>query len=335
MLMVVMGAGASFDSAPSHPVGPGTANGFRLPLADHLFDIRPEFRHAIQSYSQIHPIVPYLRERGARSLEEVLQELYENATDHPERRKQMLALRFYIRDVIHSCSTQWLKEVDGVTNHKTLIDQLLERPMERTLLVTFNYDELIEDALLGLGFRTEHFDDYITRMTKFALYKLHGSVRWARLVKASARVTVGELIEEAARYDLQDRRAFRFYNNLGATTIDDWLAVPAIAIPVNRKSDFECPTTHLDNLRQQLPHVDKILAIGWRAKEAHFLSLLTTHLRHLRAIWVVSKGDAVTILRDLTSQLASKFESDISTQAFDNGFTSFVTGKTGRALFDL
>jgi len=63
----------------------------------------------------------------------------------------MMALRFYLRDVIDKCSMGWLKDVDGVTNHKTLVDQILERPSERTLFVTFNYDELIEDALLGLS----------------------------------------------------------------------------------------------------------------------------------------------------------------------------------------
>jgi hypothetical protein len=336
MLMVVFGAGASFDSAPSRkPIHPAL-RGYRPPLADNLFDGRQEFRAALNSYSQVQPIVPYLRERGTRSLEEVLQELYENTENHPGRARQMLALRFYIRDVISECSKGWLKDVDGVTNHKTLVDQILERPSERTLLVTFNYDELIEDALLGLGFRTEYFQDYITRLSQFALYKLHGSIGWARLVKPSKPIPYRELIDEATNHNPHEKTGFRMYDNPNVATIDDWLAIPAITVPVYKKSSFECPAEHLDNLVSYLPRVDKILAIGWRAKEAHFMSLLTQYLRHLRAIWVVSKDDANTILRDLTDLLSSKFTPHaVSTQAFEHGFTSFVTTKAGRALLNM
>lgn len=54
----------------------------------------------------------------------------------------------------------------------------------------------------------------------------------------------------------------------------------------------------------------------------------------LEVVWVVSKNDANTILRDLTNQLSSKFiPRDVSTQAFEDGFTNFVTTKAGRALF--
>jgi SIR2-like domain len=304
MLMVVFGAGASFDSAPSRKPIARTIRGYRPPLADNLFDGREEFRTALNTYWQIQPIVPYLRDRGTRSLEEVLQELYENTENHPQRSRQMMALRFYIRDVIDKCSMGWLKDVDGVTNQKTLVDQILEWPSERTLFVTFNYDELIEDALLGLGFRAQCFEDYITRLSQFALYKLHGSIRWARLVKPSAPISQSELIDEAMNHNPHEKTGFRIYDNPAATTIDDWLAIPAITVPVYKKSSFECPVDHLNNLVDYLPRVDKILAIGWRAKEAHFMSLLTQHLRHLRAIWVVSNDDANTILRDLTEQLS-------------------------------
>jgi hypothetical protein len=340
MLMVVFGAGASFDSAPSRkPIAP-TIQGHRPPLADNLFDGREEFRGALNNYWQIQPIVPYLRERGTKSLEEVLQELYENTENHPQRSRQMMALRFYIRDVIDMCSKGWLKDIDGVTNHKTLVDQILERPSERTLFVTFNYDELIENALLSLGFRTEYFEDYVTRLSQFGLYKLHGSIRWARLVKPvfkpSSPIQLSQLIDDATSHSLDQKDAFRIYQNLRVTTIDDWLAIPAIMVPIYKKSSFECPREHLNNLINYLPHVDKILAIGWRAKEAHFMSLLTQHLRNLRAIWVVSKNDANTILRDLTDQLSSKFAPrNVSTAAFEEGFTNFVTAKAGGALFGM
>lgn len=56
--------------------------------------------------------------------------------------------------------------------------------------------------------------------------------------------------------------------------------VPAIAIPVQTKTDdtFDWPDSHRAYLKQLLPQVTKILIIGWRRKEAHFLNLLREKL---------------------------------------------------------
>jgi hypothetical protein len=50
--------------------------------------------------------------------------------------------------------------------------------------------------------------------------------------------------------------------------------VPAIAIPVETKTEFECPESHLDCLREMVDSVTKLLIIGWRGAENHFLRLL-------------------------------------------------------------
>ena len=49
---------------------------------------------------------------------------------------------------------------------------------------------------------------------------------------------------------------------------------PAIAIPLREKSKFECPAEHLAQFASLIPKVTKLLTIGWRAAENHFLSLL-------------------------------------------------------------
>jgi hypothetical protein len=43
MLMIIFGAGASYDSAPYHPPLSGTITPNRPPLADELFSNREEF----------------------------------------------------------------------------------------------------------------------------------------------------------------------------------------------------------------------------------------------------------------------------------------------------
>ncbi|MGI8412829.1 MAG: hypothetical protein ACR2QA_10140 [Solirubrobacteraceae bacterium] len=52
------------------------------------------------------------------------------------------------------------------------------------------------------------------------------------------------------------------------------LMVPALAIPMEAKTDFECPQSHLAALRSDLPAVRRLLIVGWRAAEPHVVDLL-------------------------------------------------------------
>jgi hypothetical protein len=51
---------------------------------------------------------------------------------------------------------------------------------------------------------------------------------------------------------------------------------PAVAIPTATKTDstFECPVHHLGHLAALIPSVSKLLTIGWRGEEQHFLQML-------------------------------------------------------------
>lgn len=76
MLMVVLGAGASYDSVPSYPsrVGGYASMSERLPLAKDLFDNRPEFSDVMQRFPRCQPIVPYVRNPPPdRTVEQVLE----------------------------------------------------------------------------------------------------------------------------------------------------------------------------------------------------------------------------------------------------------------------
>ena len=57
--------------------------------------------------------------------------------------------------------------------------------------------------------------------------------------------------------------------------------------PSKKKSQFECPSDHFEALRARLPRVRKVLVIGWRAMEDHFLKLLSEHLQFPLEVMVV------------------------------------------------
>ncbi len=76
MLMVIFGAGASFDSSSTYTIGtapPGASQTdrdndyYRLPLAKDLFANRPSFIEAINAFPQCKTIVPRLRDPAVTS----------------------------------------------------------------------------------------------------------------------------------------------------------------------------------------------------------------------------------------------------------------------------
>src|ERR1700756_716822 len=104
MLMVVFGAGASYDSIPALPPkkqNPGSAAGFyRPPLSNELFADREPFSTVLANYPQCHPIVPFLRHLEKSSLEEVLEELQDEAEQYPSRIQQLAAVRYYLHHLL-------------------------------------------------------------------------------------------------------------------------------------------------------------------------------------------------------------------------------------------
>ena len=164
MLLLIFGAGASYDSVPSSPPGGDYGhsgdprNQFRLPLANDLFDNRRLFAEVMWRLPQCQPVIPYLqRLTGSESdlsIEQRLAALQQEADGYPERLVQLAAIRFYLRCIIRQTEDQWVNNVimvsGGVTNHRTFLDQVehwRHACNESVCVVTFNYDTLLERAL--------------------------------------------------------------------------------------------------------------------------------------------------------------------------------------------
>jgi len=298
MLMVIFGAGASFDSCPTYPPGyqGGVYGGdppnkhFRPPLANELFENRPMFADAIQSFPQCQPIVPRLRSLRGETLEAVLEDLQAKSDSYPRGKQQLAAVRYYLQFVIRECESHWRGVQKGVTNYKSLLDEI-ERAntgKKPVCLVTFNYDTLLEDALSHFGLPIEAMDDYTKKHPFYKLFKLHGSVNWARAVDSPTKAqnpdhgfsVAKDFIERAVEIPVTQKYLFTTEHPPGS--VRGIPVFPAIAIPVETKRSFECPPTQLEELVALLREVSKILVIGWRATEAHFLALLANKLTGLR-----------------------------------------------------
>lgn len=339
MLMVVFGAGASFDSSPDYPPHVSASlEQNRLPLANRLFDNRPIFVEALDQFYQCKPIVPKLR--GCASIETVLGEIERQANNYDRGTRELAAIRCYLQRAIRECERAWRETTRGITNHLTLLREIerTRKGNEPVCLVTFNYDTLLETALGDLGLPIQTMDDYTDVSRTFQLFKLHGSVNWANEIETSLPANVNQgnpmsvlqyVINNAPVVKIAGRFVVCSASNMGVA--DGRPVFPAIAIPVERKQVFQCPGQMVDALTAQLPGVTKIIAIGWRAKEDHFLGLLKQHLRRGAYLCVIagSTKDAedtkVQICRNLPNNPPIETE-EIA------GFTDFMQSRRAEEL---
>jgi hypothetical protein len=340
MLMVIFGAGASFDSSAEFrpPSTFGVADpheSWRPPLADKLFQNQKHlFSDIVRRYPKLAPILPRLRRPHAgRSLEQQLEIFQNEASEDPERKRQLFSVRYYLYELFREISEHWLKETDGVTNYASLIDQIRRRiPSDEPIaLVTFNYDTLLDRALRAFNYQPQndleqHFDSH----PQLKLFRPHGSVEWSRLTNhlADTRLTPTHLIEQADSFELSEKYIVGFATDSHNLFNHGRPIVPAIAIPTQTKTNdtFEWPKSHRDYLAELIPSVRKILIIGWQAKEAHFLQMLNSNLTNLSHVMIVGKDapDSIRIF-DYFVQEIGKTPSPLFRFFGQSGFSHFVS----------
>jgi hypothetical protein len=358
MLMVILGAGASFDSSqayrPVYPGGGGYANfgtpvprpddggPWRPPLAKDLFLDRHHAHGSIVTrYPKLSHILPYLREpSGGRSVEEILESLQEEGKEDPESKREFASVRYYLCELLHEVTKGWLEKTNRVTNYAPLLRDILRfnRPSEPVCLVTFNYDLLLEYALFTFDFKLKPPEQHLDSHPILKLFKLHGSVNWSRVVNGQHgnRLSPQHLIGQADTIEVSDTFVLANATDVSDMYKFDDPIFPAIAIPVQTKSEeyFECPHTHLGYLGQMLDNVTKILIIGWQAREAHFLQMLKPKLPLLRQVMVVGANapDAEKVLLYFLNQIGKHILPQ-NRYVGQGGFTDFIVKQEGHDFF--
>jgi hypothetical protein len=275
MLMVVFGAGASYDvrfrpsiQQPSDPV---------IPLAAQLFD--PVYGRFAVEFPACQPLLRRLRAAGS-DVEQELEAIRTEAARQTFLARQLEAVRYYLAALIEDAEGRCLRSLpDQVTNYIDLLEDIEDwrvrtREPKKVCLVTFNYDSLLDRAcraVLGLKLNTPgayiHEGDYI-------VLKLHGSIGWREEVDSVGRELEGgdleqanQLIDLAGRYQRTGRYA------MPGQDLRGWGPLrPALAVPMVTKTgdDFACPRDHVYVLDQVIPDVSHLLVIGWRGAEGHF-----------------------------------------------------------------
>ena len=350
VLGVIFGAGASYDSASLYPaetapLGP-TGNaplGQRPPLTNDLFSDEPIQWAALRQFPEMHGLVDRIRpacRSGLLGFEEMVSQLINAAQSDDERRRrsiQMLAARFYLRELITHIQSAWLMRHGGVTTYLALLDHLesWRADARATInLYSFNYDTLLDDALIGAlpNRDARSLRSSVSRDENYRMFKLHGSVDWDRDLRVPASSTSVSSVTEAIQFlSTLDAGAelpgtiFR-----GESPRPANLRVPAIAVPAAEKAGFEMPAQDLDRLPATLAECDALLVIGWAAKDAHFRRLIKDQCAakwperpSVRHLLVIDAGQqAQTVQEDLAALIGIDPASDVdSAEHYGGGFS--------------
>jgi hypothetical protein len=296
VLLVIVGAGASFDSAAQDAGN----HEFRPPLASGLFAELPLNVRLLDRYPRAAPIVARVRlamDAGA-SLESVLEELRGEESADPRRRSQLLAIQYYLRALLAECSGVWLRSHGRVTNYAMLADVIDSCRLPSggaVLYVSFNYDTLLEagiEASNGPTFGNifSYVDD-----ADLKLFKVHGSVNWGQVV-THGTFDASTVITPSALCDLAPELAIRPEYRVETRDLEAQaglpVVIPAIAVPTQTKRNFACPDDHIEALAKALPNVRRVVCIGWRGAEEHFLKLLREGLPDQTPALVVTESRA-------------------------------------------
>jgi hypothetical protein len=287
MLLVIFGAGASFDSAT---YARGKEDTHRPPLAKDL--VSRQFDDIAAQIPSSRPVIDRLRERMATAepepLEAALATLAAESGNSAERRQQLIAFRFFLHRVIEETVGTWMELTAGFTHYLRLMNALFDwqhttgTPIR---LVTFNYDVMLEAAVTDvLHWDFGQLPRYIER-NDVRVFKLHGSTTWSRLLPTLAHVGASSIAAamELARGNgasggeimpIRPQQTVELALSSAALDNDREVTIPALAVPTTDKTDFECPDEHRRALLQDLPKVTHLLIIGWRAAEPHAVELL-------------------------------------------------------------
>lgn len=296
MLMFVFGAGASFDSDPERrdPSAASSGHNFRPPLAPGLFSPDNDLgKSAVADFPAAQPLLMRLRQATRRNedVEEVLERLASSSDVYDTTAKQLLAFRAYLARLLSQIPSKWSDECQGLTNYVTIMEQadrwnrvVHPHGEDPIACVTFNYDVLLEQAVNSVySHRLRHMDSYIAH-PDIHVFKPHGSVSWrqsagwdqpSRLMGGGGLdKAIGQASSLAWSEDYRFQVDDEYQDRDDATKV--WL--PALSIPVRRKTTFTMPQAHRDMLELDLRKVTTLVAVGWRAREQHFLKLMQDHL---------------------------------------------------------
>lgn len=347
-ILVVIGAGASFDSWPELVFKRSMDDDLRIPLANLLFEPKHTQNDLLNKY-HLMGIASALRASSRLlgnefSIENELAKINYTAIKRkdPNNLEGLFKTRFYLHSLITRLTNDTIQKTSSHTVYVDLLRQLKnwidESPDQRCVdLVVFNYDTLIEQAMETVYCFNWRVKNGINPLSAYyqgknlKIYKPHGSINWGReIVQGEGHYVYYDTDSVISNYE-----NIEFANSFQKISVDVFENyaisknfVPAIAIPFKGKTDFqECPEEMQVKMLEATKKADKLITLGWRGADEHFTKLLKENT-NIDDVYVVSPNadthlDKIFPHINLTS-IKTKFSSFVSdTSDFENLLSRF------------
>lgn len=316
--LIIFGAGASVDYI--HPRQRlTTLEKFRPPITNDLF--RKDFNDIINDFAEIGDLPGTVEGvvTSGGSLEELLSGLLLKTTQNPDRKRELIAFRFYLQRLFQEISANYGHRASN--NYSGLIG-LIKDNFKESCIVNFNYDLLLEEAL-GIG---ESIESYINGPIK--VIKVHGSCDWVHCFRPSHKIGYEDLIkpydflvenpeyidELAKNIDrgiyVRKKCIKREYKEVSSNDLIYYY--PAIALPLSHKDSFSCPGSHIVELEEAMKQADKVMIIGWKAGDDKLIGMMKQYMtKEIPATIVAGNQDDCNFIKNKFADLSFVFELEI------------------------
>lgn len=323
--LIIFGAGASFDYI--HPrQASGVLEGFKPPVTDDLF--RRNFNDIMNNFVEMGDLPGTVETvvTSGGNLEELLSELVLKTPQNPDRKKELVAFRFYLQKLFQEISENYGNRPPN--NYNGLIG-IIKDNFKEACIVNFNYDLLLEEALRIGGSIKSYVDDSIK------VIKVHGSCDWVYCFKPPYEIDDKDLMEPydflVANPDYFDKLATKIdrdkyvmkdciereYKEVRNNELIYYY--PAIALPLPHKDSFLCPNSHVDELEKAMQQTDRIAIIGWKAGDSKLIEMMKQHITKETPVAIVAgHQEDCNFIKDKLTDLPFVFEIERI------GFSNFV-----------
>jgi hypothetical protein len=323
-LLVVLGAGASYDALSTNV---GTF--VRPPLTKDLAGNNALMNTLLHRYPRARPVINVLQKQlatkpglAATTLEKALADYLGRSAFDPHVSSQITATRFYLRDLLYESATSVSNMNGGINNYTDLVTRCYQWARQQDSMVcfvNFNYDPLLEWACRDVFNLQPHSIGTYDEDPNAKVFKPHGSVLWAwphpSDLKGHDRADFTLMSINAGEPDVSLMTELVSAepppNSQHAATNMSRATLPAFALPMDGKSDFVWPQRQSQYFSDPTLISNglfgKVMVVGWRAAEPHFMELLPRVIKRQSKLLVVTGGTSeVTTLHDATAT-AEKF----------------------------
>ncbi|MBY0533956.1 MAG: hypothetical protein K2P31_03200 [Rickettsiaceae bacterium] len=326
--LIILGAGASHDYSAfntERKICPMTKN-----LVDSDFldvDLLEKFPGSNEILVEIIDQVKTYE----RSFEEVLTTIKSNASETSDVHKNIVALEFYLQELFRKISNtsnqgDEVRKMCMLSNYKSLLNKIDTCSGKKACVISFNYDSLFEGAISGKEYTA--MSNYINQDIK--IIKLHGSHDWVYIGNKRQLGFRDDMGEDAFSWALRNPKIYESfkenyqpYHQHEVSGPAEQVTFPALAIPLTGKDKPLCPGFHFEKMCEELPKVDRVLIVGWKAADPFLLENLKLMLTKYIPISIVSntKEGADVIAKTVSDALGWPVESVVG---IGGGFSKFL-----------